>query len=148
MTNFAFESIHTLELSKDDRPMVDVKDGRILITATRRGERILISAPLSGNEVVPSVRSLSPAVTAVKVSSSANKARPYIPNGRTGENNALAKLTEEQVREIRAMIKDPDILKTFNSTYHMYVEMGRIYKVHPATISNIVRNISWKHVVV
>ena len=148
MTNFAFESIHTLELSKDDRPMVDVKDGRILITATRRGERILISAPLSGNELAPTAHPIVPAVRTVKVSSSASKPRPYVMDRRSGESNALAKLTDEQVREIRTMIKDPDILKTFENSWHMYQELGRIYKVHPATISNIVRNVSWKHIVV
>lgn len=142
MTNFAFESIHTLELSKDDRPMVDVKDGRILITATRRGERILISAPLSNNELAPAALPVAPVQSTVKAP------RRYSADGRSGQNNVLSKLTDEQVREIKTIIKDPDILKTFQSNYQMYQELGRVYKVHPATISNIVRNISWKHIVV
>ena len=64
-----------------------------------------------------------------------------VRNGRwnpgVGEKSSSAKLTESQVLEIRKAC----LYKT-----HSYNELAEIYNVHPATISDIFRRKSWKHI--
>lgn len=55
--------------------------------------------------------------------------------GRAGEKNVRAKLTAEQVLEIR---------NTF-TVESSYVDIGHQYGVSPATISNVIRGITWTH---
>lgn len=59
--------------------------------------------------------------------------RKWPGNSLKGEANARARLKEEDVLEIRA-----SPLKN--------VELARIFKVTPPTISAIRRRISWKHI--
>lgn len=54
--------------------------------------------------------------------------------GAKGERNHSAKLTEEQVREIRRLP-------------HSHRQLARMFGVSPRTIRNILRRTKWKHVV-
>ena len=140
MSPFNFQPVQLLELSDADTPSIDVQDGQIVLTAQRGDERIRITAPL--RQVLPQV-----AATTVKMP------RPHrqgisIAGGdkRVGELNGMAKLTEESVREIRLMISDSKFIKSFKTRHALCAEIARAYNVHPATVKNVIDNVSWKHV--
>jgi hypothetical protein len=140
MSPFNFQPVQLLELSDADAPMLDVQDGTIILTAQRGNERIRITAPLKN--IVPQV-----AATTVKGRPSPRRGMP-LPGGdkRVGEFNGMAKLTEESVREIRLLLSDSKFVKSFHSSKALYEELGRVYKVHSATVKNVADNVSWKHV--
>lgn len=60
--------------------------------------------------------------------------------GRIGENNIKAKLTEEQVLEIKQYFTDNGFTRGDNVT------LGKKYDVSRATISGIRRGRYWKHI--
>jgi hypothetical protein len=138
MSPFNFQSIQSLEISKDDHPEIDVRDGRLVLTAQRGAERIMITAPIAG--MVPVV-----AKRAVKVAGGKVTALPATDR-RVGENHALAKLTESDVREIKNILKDKKLSNSFKNKTKFYQELGKAYKVHFTTIANIACGASWKHV--
>ena len=136
MAPFDFQSVKSLALSTEDHPQLDVRDGKIVLTAERNGERIMITAPLTG--IVPPV-----AKTEVK----APKRRRRVALSRPkGEQHSLSKLTEEQVKEIRAMAEDPSITSNYPNRHELHMELGRIYGVHFTTINKIINRRSWTHI--
>lgn len=152
MTSFNFEPVQLLDIKAEDNPKIDVKDGMLLIHANRNGDRIIISAPL--NSVLPSAVSVQ---TTVKGSSSRRlqnqrgagaKPLPMLPvsNGREGQNNALSKLTDNDVREMRFMSKDFEYANSFSSKQKMIQDLAKIYCIHWTTVYNIINYKSWKHI--
>lgn len=135
MSPFNFQPVQLLELSDADCPSIDVQDGQIILTAQRGDERIRITAPL--NHVMPQVKA-----TQVKM--------PKMPrrggDKRIGEGNGMAKLNEESVREMRLMMGDSKFVNSFRSRIALYNELAKAYNVHPATVKNVIDNVSWKHV--
>ena len=142
MSPFNFQSIQSLEISKDDHPEIDVRDGRLVLTAQRGTERIMITAPIAG--MVPVVAKRSVKVAGKKNTPKA--AKLSTADKRVGENHALAKLTEADVREIKNILKDPKLSKSFKNRTAFHQELAKAYKVHFTTIGNIARGFSWKHV--
>jgi hypothetical protein len=142
MSPFNFQSIQSLEISKDDHPEIDVRDGRLVLTAQRGTERIMITAPIAG--MVPAVSK-----RAVKVAGNktvVKTAKLLKTDRRVGENHALSKLTESDVREIKNMLNDQKLTKSFKNQTTLYQDLGKAYKVHFTTIANIAKGYSWKHV--
>lgn len=141
MTSFSFQSIQSLEISAQDNPTIDVRDGRIVLTAERGEERIVISAPLQG--IMPKV-----AATTVKMT---GRKKPGALLGRSlhkGEENGMAKLNDNTVREIRTMLADKNFVEGYRNATSMYAEIAKAYKVSPWAIKNVAENISWKHVTI
>ena len=144
MAPFNFQSIQSLEISKEDHPEIDVRDGRLVLTAQRGTERIMITAPIAN--MIPAV-----AKRTVKVSgkTKTNNVVSLAPtDGRVGANHASEKLTEADVREIKNILNDRKISKSFKNRTAFYQELGKAYKVHFTTIANIAKGSSWKHVTV
>lgn len=54
-----------------------------------------------------------------------------------GEGNGFAKLTESEVLEIRAK---------YTGTWGDYTRLGREYEVNSATISDIIKGLTWAHI--
>jgi hypothetical protein len=153
MSPFNFEPIQILDIKPEDNPQIDVKDGLILIKASRGSDRIVITAPLQS--VLP-----SPVQTTVRASSNnrehsrtyrrqpAIKPGTLLPadHGAVGENSSNAKLTEVEVREMRALSNDPSYTQTFENKQQMLYDLAKVYKIHWTTVRNILINKSWKHV--
>jgi hypothetical protein len=138
MSPFNFQSIQSLEISKDDHPEIDVRDGRLVLTAQRGTERIMITAPIAGMVPIVANRTVKTVNSKVATLPSTDK--------RVGENHALAKLTESEVREIKNILKDKKLSSSFKNKTKFYQELGKDYKVHFTTIANIACGASWKHV--
>jgi hypothetical protein len=155
MNTFDFKSIQTLEITQEDKPSIDVKDGHLIITAERGDYRIMITAPIDSMLNVPSARPLAVAEPRQVNRNSRRRRRTYrrsdrqvLPtdHGAVGENNPLSKLNEEAVCEIRALAEDPDYAKGFSSRQTMLYDLAKAYDVHWTTIWNIINYKSWKHV--
>ena len=121
---------------------MDVRDGQIILTAKRNGASIMITAPLNG--LVPQV-----AKTTVRNAQRRGSVSHVIRRPRTtmqGSNNALSKLTEDQVLEIRSIANDTSIRQEYKTKKGLYQAIASMYKVHPLTIKNIIDRVSWKHI--
>jgi hypothetical protein len=141
MASFNFQSIQSLEISAQDNPTIDVRDGRIFLTAERGQERIVISAPLQG---------IMPKVSATTVKTTGRK-KPGPLLGRSlhkGEENGMAKLNDDKVRDIRTLLADKDFVKGYKNVSVMYTDIAKSYNVSLWTIKNVAENVSWKHVTI
>lgn len=154
MAPFNFSSVQSLDLNPEDNPQIDIKKDQVVITAQRGDERIMITAKIPGvNVPVVATTVSTPGKKPVQVSHQIIQSKQHPLKGavlpasdkRTGENNALAKLTAKQVLEIRELASDPDIVKAYGSLTNFYTEIGKVYNVHFTTIGNIVNRQSWKH---
>ena len=56
------------------------------------------------------------------------------------------KLTESQVREIKALLADKEYMREFSSEYKAHKELGSVYGVHYMTIKMIACGTTWKHI--
>jgi hypothetical protein len=141
MSSFNFHAIQTLEILPEDKPNIDVQNGRLVLTASRGADQIMITAPL--NSVVPVA-----AKTTVKGPRRARRRRTFNPVGdrRVGENHKMAKLTEEDVRSIRQLTSNPEYMKGFSSIYGVSKEIAKDLGVHFTTVMKIIEGRSWKHV--
>jgi len=140
MSSFNFQSIQSLEISAQDNPTIDVRDGRLVLTAERGQERIMITAPLQG--ILP-----KSTTTTVKTPT---KSRKYITrrHGNVGSNNPTSKLTEESVRKIRELFADKNFVNSYSNITAMHEDIAKDYGVSAAAIYQVYKNITWKHVTV
>ena len=141
MSSFNFHAIQTLEILPEDKPNIDVQNGRLVLTASRGDDQIMITAPL--NSVVPVA-----AKTTVKTSRPARRQKTITSKSdlRVGENHKLAKLTEKDVRKIRQLTSNPEYMKQFTSIYAVSKEIAKGLNVHFTTVMKIIEGRSWKHV--
>lgn len=139
MSPFSFHAVQTLEIGPDDCPQIDVQNGRLVLTASRGSDQIMITAPI--NSVIQPT-----ATTTVKKPRRARRRINSNQNFRTGENHALAKLTEADVRKIRALAADPSYASQFTSLYTMSKEIAKGLNVHFTTVMKIIEGRSWRHV--
>ena len=56
------------------------------------------------------------------------------------------KLTESQVREIKALLADKKFMREFKSEYKAHKELGEAYNVNYMTITMIACGKTWKHI--
>ena len=141
MTSFNFQSIQSLEISAQDKPTIDVRDGHLVLTAERGEERIVITAPLQG--IMPKV-----SATTVKTPKRKGPSPLLGRNLHKGAANGMAKLNDELVREIRTLLADKSFVKSYKNVTKMYTDVAKSYNVSPWAIKNVAENISWKHVVI
>lgn len=142
MSPFVFQAVQTLNIEATDNPNIDVQDGKLILTATRNGDQIRITAPL--NSVIPTVQA-----TAVKAP---RRQRRYATTTHPlrkmprGEESRLSKLKEADVREMRTLAKDPSYRASYSSEYAMMQDLANTYKVHITTVYSVIRGATWKHV--
>jgi hypothetical protein len=148
MNSFSFQNIQSLEITAADQPSLNVADDQLILTATRNGSRIIITAPLG--HIIP-----TPVQTTVKsnVKSSRRvgslKGKTLDPSDdRVGENNGNAKLNVGQVKVIRAKLKNDEFMGTYKSRTAAHREIARSYKVDTSCIYQIDNNLTWKHITI
>lgn len=152
MPHFEFKSYQFLDFSENDNPKVFFEGDKLVISAEREGEVIMVSTPMPGKPLAP-VTSSKVTQPKRKSLSSRSARRQVIPqprlpitDSRVGENSKLAKLTVEQVKEIKQFLNDPKTLEEFGSWTNAYIQIGKMYGVHFTTIANIAKYRTWKHV--
>jgi len=142
MSPFDFKTVQHLDITSADSPSMDVKDGQIILMAERDGARIMITAPLNG--IMPRVAKTTVRKPARSLPSliSTSKPRPSMQ----GASNSLAKLNEDQVKEIRAVATNRELRRQYKTKIAMYRDLASKYHVHVLTIKNIIDRVSWKHI--
>jgi hypothetical protein len=145
--HFSTKTVRSLQLNPEDNPHIQIENDSVIITAQRGDERIMITASIPGvnNKVAATTVSMPGRKTTLTSHPMKGAILPSTDK-RTGENNALAKLTAKQVLEIRELAADEDIMKAYGSRTNFCTEIGRVYKVHFTTIGNILNRTSWKHI--
>lgn len=143
MSPFSFQAVQTLNIEANDKPHIDVQNGKLVLTATRGNDQIRIVAPL--NSVIPQI-----AATTVKKPKPKRRFKPFrsSENIRVGENSPLSKLKESDVREIRSLISDASYARTYSSRHAMMQELANVYNVHYTTVYSIAEGKTWRHVTV
>ena len=150
MNSFQFQPTQVLNLSAADHPTCHIAGHQLTLTATRNGEQIIITAPISNSSEVLKLTQQSKAVKMPV------PARPQLRKSTQrhevnrdhlrGEQHPKAKLTERNIKEMREIFADPDYIKGFRSTYEAYMDLAKTYKIHYTTVYKIVNGQSWKHV--
>jgi hypothetical protein len=141
MSPFNFHAIQTLEIGPDDHPTIDVQNGRLVLTASRGADQIMITAPL--NSVIPTVAS-----TTVKTPRKTKRRASFVSRANIpfGENHRLAKLKEADIRQIRSLTADSSYMASFSSKHAALKAMASMFNVHFTTVLKIIEGKSWKHV--
>lgn len=142
------EALSQLDVSNPDHVSVITRDGKMTVSIRKAGSAVTVSMPIQNvfdtTPVTPTqgAPELQPykAMVTKQVSKDQLLSRPrLVPNPNS-------KLTEVQVREIKAILADPEIMGKFRGTTHAYNEIGKAYKISGCAVSHIARGISWKHV--
>jgi len=148
MNSFSFQNIQSLEITAADQPSLNVADDQLVLTATRNGSRIMITAPLS--HIIP-----TPVQTTVKSNVKASrkvsslKGKILDPSDeRVGEKNGNAKLNVGQVKVIKTKLKCDKFMGDYKSRTAAHRVLAGWYEVDTSCIYQIDNNLTWKHVTI
>jgi hypothetical protein len=129
------------DIASPDHVSVITRDGKVTVSITKDGSSLTLGFPVSTSVVKPQLQQLQSFDRPMRRSTpTQTKHIRYV--------GPTPKLTVEQVREIKLMVSDPDIMRKFKSITEAYQEIGKAYKVTGCAISNIARGVSWKHITV
>lgn len=146
MKPLEFREIRKLEISDEHAPTYSLRGGNIVVTARSENTEYELVFPCGA------IRSMFGQAKATKVSTPQLQRRKPLNrqikpgDRRVGENSHKAKLTEADVREIRAMAVDKGYIASFGSKYAAMLDLSRIYKIHVTQVYKIVNRQSWKTV--
>lgn len=150
------EALSQLDIQKPDHVSVITKDGKMTVSVVKDGATVTVSMPVRtvfDTTPRPPLQQPAPKVMAVKYQeTTGSKPRnyPLRRKRKLPENwvSPTTKLTDAQVREIKMMVSDEDLMARMGSRTNAFNEIGKAYKVSGCAVSNIARGISWKHVTV
>ena len=143
------ETLSQLDIAHPEHVSVITRDGRVTISVViNDGTSVTLGFPIFN----PAPYKQVPKSVGIAVQETTGQPRPT-PVGGLGTKHfryggVTPKLTESQVREIKMMVSDPDIIGKFSSKTKAYEEIGRAYSVTGCAIGNIARGIAWAHITV
>lgn len=149
------ELLSQLDVAHPDHVSVITREGKVIISVRKDGidvnigfpvnERLFNSSPRPPlQQPVPQSSKLLKVVTSnADVTPKAKGKRKHVRYG-----GPTPKLDEAQVREIKMMVADRELMERFGSTTKGYQEIGKAYKISGCAVANIAKGISWKHVTV
>lgn len=137
------ELLSQLDVQKPDHVSIITRDNRVTISVTKDGSSVTLGFPLNSQvfDVTPRLplQQTTTKLMAVKGTTKQRIKPAALSN---------AKLVPCQVREIKEMLADADLMKNFGSKHRAYHSIGKAYKVSHHTISNIHKGIAWKQVTI
>jgi hypothetical protein len=135
------ELLSQLDVQKPDHVSIITRDNRVTISVTKDGSSVTLGFPLNGQvfDVTPRLplQQTTTKLMAVKGMSKKRTKPAALAN---------AKLTQAQVREIKGMLADAELMQGFGSKHRAYKGIGDAYKVSYHTISNIHKGLAWRNV--
>jgi hypothetical protein len=145
------ELINQLDVQNPDHVSVITRDGRVTISIRKDGTDVTIGLPVSTGRVFntsPRPPMQQPAPQIMAVSKEGNRTKPVGAPGtkHLRYGGATPKLNYDQVREIKLMLSDEDIMGKFTGITQACKEIGKAYNVSGCAIGNIARGIAWKEV--
>ena len=140
-------ALSQLDIQSPDHVTVITRDGKVTVSVTKDGTSVTLGFPIATTFTPKEIPTHQQRLALVQTKVSGD-----VPRGKpTGTKHiryvgTTPKLTEQQVREIKMMVSDPDITSKFRSVTEAYQEIGKAYDVTGCAISNIARGVSWKHI--
>jgi hypothetical protein len=140
------EPLSQLDVQSPDHVSVITRDGKITVSVTKDGASVTMGFPIRNvfNTTPPHpLQQPAPQMMAVKEiqgTTAIPSSKKLVPH------SGNYKLDTQQVREIKLMLSDKDIMNKFKSRQQAYEEIGRVYHVSHHTISNIHKGTSWSQV--
>lgn len=150
------EALSQLDVQNPDHVSVITRDGKMTVSVIKDGAAVTVSMPIKAmfdTTPRPPMQQPAPKLMAVKsqeTTAGNTRTYPLQRKRRTPENwtSPTTKLTDSQVREIKMMLSDNDLMARMGSRTNAFNEIGKAYNVSGCSISNIARGISWKHVTI
>jgi len=155
---FSLKQIQVLEIKQEHNPKIDIKNQTLIITALIDDVDTIIKVPVSATLTTNSkITSLDQDNPSCKPPSYRFSRRRHHynavtaasgPDKRLGEMNGMAKLTKEQVIEIRQLLSDQSYIDQMGSKSRAYQDIAPLYNVSASCIMLIDTKRTWKHVTV
>jgi hypothetical protein len=137
------EPISQLDVQNPDHVSVITKDGRVTVSVVKDGSSVTLGFPVrTPFDTSPRLPLQQPAPKLMAVKEI--QGRPKIRTKISPAGNC--KLTKEMVREIKLMLSDSNLIKSFGSKQQAYEVIASKYNVSYHTISNIHKGLSWRGV--
>lgn len=170
------EALSQLDIPSPDHVSVITRDGKMTVSVTKDGAALTVSLPvrtsllvsnsdqsLNGMQANNEYRTLintnpltplqqDPELKQINTTDVIQKYSvrtrnyPLRRKRKAVVPNPNSKLDEAQVREIKSILADEEIMSKFRGVSHAYSEIGRAYNISGCAVSHIARGISWKHV--
>lgn len=150
------EALSQLDIQSPDHVSVITKDGKMTVSVVKDGATVTVSMPVLtvfDTTPRPPLQQPAPKVMAVKyqeTTGSQPRNYPLQRKRKLPQNwvSPTTKLSEAEVREIKMMVSDEELISRLGTLTKAYEEIGRAYSVSGCTVSNIARGVSWKHVTI
>lgn len=156
------DPLSQLDVQNPDHVTVIQRDGRITISVVKEGSTVTLGFLSGMASPLPPAERPDPQAMAVKdqglfadwqqpkaVVVTDIKPRPK-PVGAPGSKHfryaGPTKLNAKDVREIKEMLADEELMGKYQSKTRAYEAIGRAYNVTGCAISNIARGIAWREV--
>ena len=150
VNSFQFQAVQVLNLTAEDHPLCKIEGRQLTVTANRGVDQIVINIALPhSSELLRLPQQTQPMQIQSPARPRVHKRPARRAMNRTysrGEDHCRAKLTEQDVREMRELFADQDYRGTFKSAYEVYLDLAKTYKIHYTTAYKIINGYSWKHV--
>jgi hypothetical protein len=137
------EPISQLDVQNPDHVSVITKDGRVTVSVVKDGSSVTLGFPVrTPFDTSPRLPLQQPAPKLMAVKEIQGQPKPRTKISPAGN----CKLTKEMVREIKLMLSDSNVMKSFGSKQQAYEVIAGKYNVSYHTISNIHKGLSWRGV--
>ena len=153
------EALSQLDIQNPDHVSVITRDSKVTISVIKDGTSVTLGFPL--NSPGPLAQQPAPQENVFKTPAEglqylqslaqSDLRKPYAPQRRKARRafrdwNGPSKLSLENVREIKLMLKDDNMRKSCGTITNFYNVIGKKFGVTGCSISNIARGIAWKSV--
>ena len=143
------EALSQLDVQNPDHVSVITRDGKVTISVLKDGTSVTLGFPLKSTPPSMTPPSAPVALMAKEVIGAARPKPIGAPNTtHVRFSGYVPKLTPSDVRDIKMMVNDPDIMSKYSSKTKAYEEIGKAYSVTGCAIGNIARGIAWRHITV
>lgn len=143
------EALSQLDVQNPDHVSVITRDGKVTISVLKDGTSVTLGFPIRSTPA-PVTSPSAPVALMAKEIIGAARSKPIGGPGTTHVrfSGYVPKLTPSDVRDIKMMVNDPDIMSKYSSKTKAYEEIGKAYSVTGCAIGNIARGIAWRHITV
>jgi len=138
------ELLSQLDVASPDHVSVITRAGKVMISVKKDGAEVTVGFPIKDQvfNTTPRPPLQQPAPKLMAVIETKGNARKRTKPAQLQN----CKLTEADVREIKAMLSDHGIMSKFRSKHQAHIEIGKAYKVSHHAIANIANGKAWLNI--
>lgn len=148
--HYTMEALSQLDVQNPDHVSVITRDGKVTISVVKDGTSVTLGFPIKTSLSPITPPPATAAVVTKQVTGDSTRPKPI---GAPGSKHVrfsgyTPKLTPSNVRDIKMLVEDPDIMSKYPNKTRAYEEIGKAYNVTGCAIGNIARGIAWRHITV